>query len=78
MNKYRQAMQAGRSRFLYESRERTQFYAVIFACSVTAAIQLALAYRARSVIDGVIAILIWLVFGPAFAWYWFSRRGPAK
>jgi hypothetical protein len=78
MSKFREAMKAGQSRFLYESKPRTQFYVVIFACCVTAAIQLFFAYRNRSAIDAAIAIFIWLVFAPTLAWYCFARKGPGK
>jgi hypothetical protein len=73
-SKFRVAVKAGQSRFGSEATSRTQFYVVVFACCVTAAVQLVLAYRGRSRVDAVIAIAVWLVFAPAFSWYWFHRK----
>ena len=71
MSEFREAMKAGEAKVrAHGGKNRNLFYVEIFACFGGAAVQLVYAYRSRSIAEAVIAVLVWLVFGPTFAWYW--------
>jgi hypothetical protein len=74
VSKYRESMNAGGEtvRSLIGQR-RMRFYLTLWVLVGSAAIALVHAYQMHSVIDAVIAVIVFLVLAPLFSWFSLPR-----